>query len=153
MENTVEPTYRFYGFGNYYLSSLQQGLQAGHTVAELFVQHDKSSEKYNYVDNWARNHKTMVLLNGGNSLFLKELFTLFQNWETLGMPYPYACFHEDEQSLNGALTYVGIVLPNEIYDLAYQVRSGLVSQDDFSTQHSLWKVELINRLNSYSLAH
>ena len=34
---------RFYGFGNYYLSSLQQGLQAGHAAVDLHV-------KYNIIE-------------------------------------------------------------------------------------------------------
>lgn len=152
---TIEqtPQYRFYGFGNYYLSSLQQGLQAGHAVTELFVNHDVSSEKYQQVNEWGKNHKTMVLLKGGNSADLADLFNFFKTLDEQGMPYAYTKFHEDEQSLGGALTYVGIVLPNEIYDLASKLRSKEVDLQTLVANLPAWKVELIQRLNWYGLAN
>jgi hypothetical protein len=110
---------RFYGFGNYYLSSLQQGLQSAHVVGELFTTYNRLTEKYSQVHDWAQNHKTMVLLNGGNSKDLAELFDFFNQENN---PYAFAKFHEDEQSLNGALTYVGIVLPSKIYDASANMR-------------------------------
>lgn len=123
---------RFYGFGNYYLSSLQQGLQSAHVIGDLFVKYDmcdlrpitqpehiQQVEKFESLFDWAKNHKTMVLLNGGNSADLDELHTFFDTAEN---PYPFTKFHEDQQSLCGALTYVGIVLPAKIYDTAAYMR-------------------------------
>ena len=117
---------RFYGFGNYYLSSLQQGLQAGHTISELFVkytpkQSGMTTGGLHSIYTWARNHKTMVLLNGGNS---KDLQNLYEFLESTCGQFPFAKFHEDEQSLNCALTYVGIILPSYIYDTAAAIRNG-----------------------------
>lgn len=111
---------RFYGFGNYYLSSLQQGLQSAHTVGELFVKYDSHSEQNAMVFDWAKNHKTMVLLNGGNSSDLHSLFEFLSDPQN---PYPFVKFHEDESSLNGALTYVGMILPSRIYDVAAAIRN------------------------------
>lgn len=117
---------RFYGFGNYYLSSLQQGLQAGHAAVDLHVKYNILEQGHfdiapcqNMYNDWAQNHKTMVLLNGGNSADLQNLFDFLYCEEN---PYPFVKFHEDEVSLNGALTYVGMILPPKIYDTAARIR-------------------------------
>ncbi|NCP98081.1 hypothetical protein GW796_08625 [archaeon] len=154
---------RFYGFGNYYLSSLQQGLQSAHLVGELFTQNSIGGSKSNQVFDWAKNHKTMVLLNGGNSKDLQELFDFLNSSEN---PYAFAKFHEDEDSLGGALTYVGVVLPSFIYDLAYFIRT---SSNDYEydsvneaikklkpvltvTKLSQFEFSLCEKLNTFSLA-
>lgn len=146
---------RFYGFGNYYLSSLQQGLQSAHVIGELFTQNEFGSHKSNQVYEWAKNHKTMVLLNGGNSLALQELFDTFKGYEERGMHIPFAKFHEDEQSLGGALTYVGIIVPAEYYDTAAAIRSmASIEASTYLEEMGLkgWEVEFIFLLNNYRLA-
>ena len=166
---------RFYGFGNYYLSSLQQGLQAAHAAVDLAMKcsQNRGSDDYHwrqYVD-WAENHKTMVLLNGGNSADLQDLFDFLDTHENM---YPYVKFHEDEVSLNGALTYVGMILPAKIYDTAARMRmcrdhshiaekneihirdvkSGFDgwAQTDIIEDITVWEFELMKRLNQYGLA-
>lgn len=166
---------RFYGFGNYYLSSLQQGLQAAHCVADMFMKYQYSEDdvpsRKEFLLEWAGLHKTMVLLNGGNSSELHDLYGFLNDYDN---PYPYIKFHEDEQSLNCALTYVSIVLPEKIYKTAALVRnvpeaitsvnslttflsnqkfSDIISNDIEDTfEISEWEHELIKRLNTYSLA-
>jgi hypothetical protein len=44
---------RLYTFGNYYLSSIQQGIQAGHAAVELFNKYE-NSEQLNTVKEWAK---------------------------------------------------------------------------------------------------
>lgn len=140
--------YRFYGFGNYYLSSLQQGLQSAHCIADMFVKYRKENLPQETVYEWAQNHKTMVLLNGGNSLTLSEIHKFFIELKDLGMDLPFSLFHEDEQSLNGALTYVGIVVPSEIYEFSAAIRCGeKVPKDDD------WQTKLALKLNEFGLAH
>lgn len=166
---------RFYGFGNYYLSSLQQGLQAAHCVADMFMKYEYSEDdvllRRNVLLEWARQHKTMVLLNGGNSSELHDLYNFLNDYNN---PYPYVRFYEDEQSLNCALTYVGVILPEKIYKSAALVRNvpeavtsvntltRFLSNQKFSDiisnaiedtfEISEWEHELIKRLNTYSLA-
>jgi hypothetical protein len=43
-----------------------------------------------------------------------EYISLFLSKEN---PFPYASFYEDKDSLDGALTGVGIILPKEVYDV------------------------------------
>ena len=102
---------------DYYLSSLQQGLQAAHTVSELFVKY-KNAELYEkLIYDWAKNHKTMVLLNGGNCDGLNSIHTYFTLLESQGSINPFAQFFEDGASLNQALTYVGILVPETVYGM------------------------------------
>ena len=54
---------RMYGFTMYNLSEIQKGIQFGHTVVEYGLKHFKDKD---YQD-WANNHKTFIILNGGTS--------------------------------------------------------------------------------------
>jgi len=106
---------RFYAMGNYYLSSIQQGIQAAHALGEMVAKYQVSSNgaaKVCY--EWLQHHKTMVLLNGGNSHDLKALWALLS--DPRNTEFPVSKFYEDAQSLNGALTCVAIVLPDRLYE-------------------------------------
>lgn len=106
---------RFYAMGNYYLSSIQQGIQAAHALGEMFNQSPYGDSPVGrYLRDWCMNHKTMVLLNGGNSADLRDLWTLLS--DERNTQYPIGKFSEDEQSLDGALTCVAIVLPERLYN-------------------------------------
>lgn len=152
---------RFYGFGNYYLSSLQQGLQSAHVVGDLAaasVENGKVTQKGQIFFEWADKHKTMVLLNGGNSASLEAIFQKFNVFAKNGMHLPFAKFHEDEVSLGGALTYVGIVVEEKYYNAAAELRRcadplDFVNQKIDNEAWQQWEVELINELNRYNLAH
>jgi hypothetical protein len=151
---------RFYGFGNYYLSGLQQGLQAGHVIGELSykaVHNGKVTVKGEAYFDWAENHKTMVLFNGGNSANLASIFEKFVSFEKHGMNLPYAKFHEDEQSLGGALTYVGIIVPEKYYNASAELRNTQNPLDYVENKlekegWKQWEIELINEMNKYRLA-
>jgi hypothetical protein len=143
---------RYYGFGCYYLSSLQQGLQAAHVVGELWSKWDKDSPQYKKGRKWAKKHKTMVLLNGGNSGDLKELFKKFKGWQKAGMDLAFAKFNEDEVSLNCALTAIGIVLPKKYYNAMSALRSGSV-EAVFVGEWQEWEKNLVVTLKDYRLAN
>lgn len=168
---------RCYHFGNYYMSSIQQGIQAAHCQMELFVKYEKI-DLYDYARNtndsppehiirranlagqlfnWSKNYKTMVCLNGGNNkdlLKIKELFTFNDT-------YPWSYFCEDEESLGGILTNLCIVLPEAIYDSAAKIRNREYTLQDnrvwdelgkFVVELTEFEVKLIALLNSCQLA-
>ena len=166
---------RAYFFGNMYLSSIQQGIQAAHVVHELFVMYPSPTPVLRegqqiYLDtpsktlyDWAIEHKTMILLNGGYSENLRRLETLFEDSND---NYPWTVFHEGEDALDGALTCVGIVLPEKIYVTADMVRKDVVGDEQLfdgvvfnpedpaiEWSFSRWEIKLIHELNNYSLAH
>lgn len=119
---------RLYAFVNYYLSPLQHGLQTAHLVSELFAQHLIGSELNCQVGKWALYHKTIIILKGGNSKEIADFYAgrLFP----LRDKFPTAIFYEDHQSLNGAATAAGIILPEELYDAQPGVCTSLEGFDE-----------------------
>lgn len=112
-DNQLWVEWRLYTFTNVYISSIQKGIQTAHVVSDLFA---KYSNKNYCLNEWASNHKTIIVLNGGNQSMLEQTFRDMEAFAEKGN-YPFVMFKEDTQSLNGAVTAIGIVLPSEIYNL------------------------------------
>lgn len=112
--------YRCYHFANMYLPALHAGIQSQHCLAEMFIKYswilkpeeEISVKQHVILSTWAQEDKTTIVLNGGMSGDLQELVELFSSEEN---PYPWAYFNETDYALNGALTNVGIILPDYIY--------------------------------------
>lgn len=160
---------RFYSLTNMYLSSLQNGIQTAHCVTEMAIQYGfglsllPEAEMFR---DWAENHKTMILLNGGNQESLQE-FVLFLSLVPENT-FAWGTFNEDEQSLNNALTCIGIVLPERIYNSAALMRQRTTEivkinnedhnymwiTDNMLNEYTLsvWEYELCERLNQCGLA-
>lgn len=106
MENK---NYRAYFIVNMYMSGIHAGIQAAHCLQEInnrFSQHDAMLQ-------WGHFDKTMIILNGGNQKSLQGVHDIFM--ENAGIKYPYGVFREDHDSLNCAMTAVGIIIPEKIY--------------------------------------
>ena len=121
--------WRCYHFGNFYLSSIQQGIQAAHAQMELFNKYTPNLGNDNMIDDvpqidmlftWSNYHKTMICLNGGMNI---DLITIHDTLETDINPYPWSRFIEHTDALNGLLTNVVIVLPEFIFGTAEKIRS------------------------------
>ena len=109
---------RAYFWGNMYLSSIQQGIQAAHVVAEMFAKYPDDDNHSMTLLDWADDHKTMILYNGG---YQSKLIDIADVLKASGK-YPWADFREEEASLNGAVTSVGVILPEGIIALADHMR-------------------------------
>ena len=111
-----------YTLNNFYLSSLQQGLQTSHSVVEMFVKYapHSSSEQFDTLIRWAENHKTIVMLNGGNNQTLVERIDRLANAQHA---YPWAYFVEDKESLNNSLTSVAIIMPSIECEIIQEFRN------------------------------
>jgi hypothetical protein len=146
---------RAYFFGNLYLSSIQQGIQAAHTVVEMYNKYPVDSHQYSILDHWARDHKTMILLNAGYSENIHELVSVFN---TTANPLPWAHFNEGKDALDGALTCVGIILPEEFYEAAKEIRNGVPPTDQWAVAPNYFKLQtdweraMAQRLNIYGMA-
>jgi len=172
---------RAYFFGNLYLSSIQQGIQAQHCTVNIFKKYfprptavgeccfDASEQSVQLMD-WAHDHETDILLNGGYSSTLREISGMLLDTEN---PYPWNLFSEADDALDGALTCVGIILPEKIYKTAGEVRSTYgqrgrdrveqlnqlgtwttIDEDEnlISYKFTKFQVWLINEINKYGLA-
>jgi hypothetical protein len=128
---------RFYAAGNMYLSSIQQGIQAFHCLGEMV---SNRGAEIGMVDEWLHNHKTLVCLNGGNNKSLTEFYDMIVD----NPLYPVAKFHEDDQSMGGMLTCVGIIVPERIYAANLE--------DPAFTDLFDWEIELATKLRRMPLA-
>jgi len=164
VENTE---YRLYTFGNFYMSSIQQGIQALHSTTELFIKYTNSSKYFkqrNDLFEWSESHKTVICLNGGMNSDLEKIKEMMENTEN---SYAWSYFNEAPEAMNGMLTNVAIILPNRIYETVANIRSKKqyfinntlyetpdgynicdLSKDTFSD----FEIELINLLKMCSLA-
>jgi hypothetical protein len=113
---------RLYSFVNYYLSPLQHGLQTAHCVSDMAAMtrkltHDRTVLRDVFYD-WAENHKTIIICNGGNVEMLEDLFLRLVD-PCHQFALPLVKFYEDEQSLNNALTSVALLVPAWAYDVKF----------------------------------
>lgn len=117
---------RFYSFVNaLYMSQVQWGIQTQHCTADMFVRYDHGqlTPQRDTLFTWAKYHKTTIILNGGNCADLQNLNVELQEY-TRELQLPNCAFREDVQSLNGALTCVGVVVPEIVYNTAQFLRPG-----------------------------
>lgn len=127
--------HRLYVFGNFYLSSIQQGVQAAHMAVRLLRKYNgigSQSLAARRLREWADEDETMILLNGGMSADLGDQFNgysdLTRKYSRLN-DYPFECFTEevnalgngrrDDQRLHrkmhGVITCWGIILPELVW--------------------------------------
>lgn len=143
---------RAYFFGNMYFSGIHAGIQSLHTVVEMYNKYPVGSQQYSVLNHWALEHKTVVLLTGGYSQELRSLITFFNTTEN---SLPWAHFNESDEACDGALTSVGIILPEAIYEAAKAARtidgsSTLIWANGYIPKK--WEIEMAARLNNYGLA-
>ena len=162
---------RLYTFTNFYLSSIQQGIQPAHSQNELMMaaalgEMPASDMLYD----WADNHKTIICLNGGDNKGINDWCAFLHHTDN---PFPFAPFFESEDALGGLMTSVAVVLPARIFDTAGLLRrrtlpdgtsyayDKLLSEHRFSYNEdstirietfSEWEYELMQRLNGCGLA-
>lgn len=134
---------RAYFFQNFYLQGIHAGIQSQHTTAEMFVKYSIGSEQHSMLFDWAINHKTTIVLNGGTQSDLLAIEKLLDNCK-----FPWAAFREATDALNGALTNVGVILPEYIYN------APKVDNDDWyesSWQFTEPEIEFIQMLQTKRL--
>ena len=115
---------RAYFWGNMYLSSIQQGIQSLHCVSEMFCKYPSAergfdTDMHSDLYNWASDYKTVVVLNAGEMSSLTKVKFMMDCDEN---PYAWAEWHESMEAVNGALTSVGIILPEKVYKGAREIK-------------------------------
>jgi hypothetical protein len=118
---------RLYSFTNYYLSDMQKGIQTGHMAVDLVREYSfvngmppvsEAVKQSAMVADWADNWKTFIVLNGGNNASLKETVDLIKD-----VDLPWTLFCEDDQSLGGIMTCVGVVVPEAYFNAKIDFKS------------------------------
>jgi hypothetical protein len=118
---------RLYSFVNFYLSSIQQGIQTGHAAVDLvrkYTAHSNplrralTSYQEHLVEQWADAHKTFIILNGGDSVGIANATSLIGR----NGVFPWAIFKESSEAMNGIQTCVAVVLPEYIFAVEKQFK-------------------------------
>ena len=131
----VPSNYRLYTFINFYLSSIQSGIQSAHIVSEMYVKYfDNKNEatnehKMNVIKRWASQDKTIIVLNGGTSQDLNNDYNRVSMLDhssytdkshDIFFNIPYIKFYESPDALGiseqGIMTGFGIIVPEQIYN-------------------------------------
>ena len=143
---------RFYAWGNMYLSSIQQGIQSLHCISELYlkVRAHREEEPQHVVDlyTWGADYKTVVILNAGEMSALENVEDLMSRADN---PYAWASWRESPESLNGALTNVGVILPERMYMAARDKKKYWRNWDN-RQKLTPWEIELADLINSTYMA-
>lgn len=145
---------RCYTFTLYQLSSIQQGIQAGHATVELGMRAYRkqmtmrSGTDFGVYHRWATEWKTMVLLNGGDLGELRELYDFLTDTANT---FPWAGFFESKESLGGIVTSIAVILPARIFLTAEAARKKIPLEPE-EIAYNEWEIELIDRLSKAGLA-
>src|SRR5271157_3990277 len=106
---------RLYSFVNFYLSSIQQGIQTGHAAVDLVRRYrhvlGKSGqpELCSMVEEWADKHKTFIILNGGDNDAVREA-------RSIVFASGFPCISFSEPGLRSLETCVVTILPESIFN-------------------------------------
>jgi hypothetical protein len=143
--------FRAYFFTNMYMNGIHAGIQAGHAAVEMSIEYNAIYEQ------WAADDKTVIVLNGGPQISLEHIFVdlavysrhITYEIDRVGIPMrmPVADFRESFDCLNGALTAVGIIVPDRLYMANKKGFEGIAES------YSLAEMVIIDTLKRYPLAH
>jgi hypothetical protein len=140
-------TAKLFVFANNYLSGLQQGLQTAHLVADMAweytkgVPSKKNLKAAKLFEEWQTIHRTIIIFKGGNHDDLCALYDQLTDQRK----YPVGRFEEDHQSLRGATTAVGIILPDPFDSFLGRKRADVSQMTEFEK-------ELLELLDNAQLA-
>lgn len=111
----IEKDFRLYTFvNNVYMSPTQWGIQSAHVVGEMSQMYFNHQ---NFID-WVSRDKTIIVCQGGPVGALLELETFLKGFAFGQNGYNFAVqsFREDEYSLGGVITAVGIIIPEALWN-------------------------------------
>lgn len=140
-------TAKLFAFTNTYLSDLQKGLQTAHLVGDMSWDYTKglagkkNPKAAKLFEEWRTVHRTIIIFNGGNHETLGEMFDKYKEQRK----YPVGLFQEDHQSLRGAHTVFGIILPDPFDSWEGRKTADISKMSDL-------EIDLINLLDRSSLA-
>lgn len=119
---------RCYHLNNFYLAGIHAGIQSAHAQHEMAIKYLAPYRSSGYEEaalsymEWAEQHKTIIVLNGGMEIQLKSMLELL---DSEPHHYAYAPFCESKEALNGALTNIALVLPERMYKFARDIVSAV----------------------------
>lgn len=98
---------RMYFLTMYNLSGIQKGIQAGHAALEYAYEYGGTEDYQNFI----RNHKTFIVLNGGTSSTMEV-----HRKTLLDAGIKHAIFREPD--LNDSLSAIAFLVPERVFNPA-----------------------------------
>ena len=121
---------------------------------------DENRKVLEYLVEFADNHKTWVILTGGDHDTLSDFFAFLLESDN---PYPVSIFREP--GLGNAITSLSIVLPERMYDEFSRTvaRAALKAEtdpsnsfpvplDEYLSRYTKWEIEFLKRKEQCGLA-
>lgn len=150
--------YRLYTFvNNVYMSPIQWGIQTAHVVSTMMANRNYRNREDLFQD-WAGDSPTIIVCKGGILSTLSQLEAQVERLAT-HFDLPWASFYEDQDSLGGILTCVGILMPEKFYaasttNNAFMSDNGVTTPDGifYSSEAFPEKFELVSLITGAKLA-
>ena len=120
---------RMYFFVMYNLSGIQKGIQAGHAAVEYSRYAMDRVGGYEQYAEFADNHKTFILLDGGSSNDMQ-----YRLLELDDLEIPNAVFHEPD--LNNSLSAIAFILPEDVYGIDLN-NPGVEGDEDYARRYAI----------------
>lgn len=129
LKETINNGLRMYFFVMGNLSGRQQGIQAGHAAIEYQLKYGDTEQ---YKD-FANNHKTFILLDGGGS---NDMIEREKELEAYGIKF--ASFQEPD--LNNSISAIAFIVPEDIYGRVTTTTPNIFDliNPDINTQFSMY---------------
>ncbi len=150
---------RMYSLVLYNISPIQQGIQAYHATIEATQNFNEKHTMYeDEFNNWAKNWKTVIILNGGTTT------TMTEHYKTL-VDNDIQCNKFHEPDLNNSLTAISFIVDERVFnkekypdyidhDLEYKRKCGIIglSMNDIHNQdfkYKLWLKSIGGEQNTF----
>ncbi len=102
-----------------YMNEKQWGIQTAHCISDM-SQIEFGKDTYR---KWASDDKTIIMFNGTNSGTIKRVYSILQfaarNLQKVDIEIPHVIFREDDESLDGAVTACGFILPDAVREIGW----------------------------------
>lgn len=140
---------RLYTFVNFYLSSIQQGIQSAHVATALTSKYrGKRNAAGKLLQQYEDDGITLICLNGGAAIDVYNSFMTYNVMFGAKSVYPFAKFEEEPGAIHPwstAITAWGIVLPESVYDAkpveAFPSITGFSTvRQDLVQEQDIWKL-------------
>ena len=110
MNNKLE--LRMYGFVNYQLTGIQMGIQFAHSIVEYGLENFNTDK---YLD-WANNHKTVILLNGGTTNNNPDRFGTINQTFNILKENGIVCSSFSEPDLGDQMTAISFIIDERVFN-------------------------------------
>lgn len=103
--------YKAFLFAHTALKPICAGIQNAHVISEMFINEakNKNAKSKEILYDWAKNHKTIIMRDGGTSKNLEDIAYIIENVAPI-LQIPNARFYESEDYMEGIMTSVGFIL-------------------------------------------